>query len=481
MLPKVLALRRNRQVWTSENIYCNEIVSSRDDIAETLLPSLSLGLLSEGRTDPRKPEGRKRGAHPGDVIGGRYVVDGQIGRGGMGRVLKVRHAALNKAFALKLPRAPSAHKDSIREHFYREARLASSLSHGNICSIVDFGEDASFGLFMVMELLTGSGLREKLTQDGPLSTKVAADVMEQVAEALRYVHSRGIVHGDIKSDNILITRSTDRKRIVKLLDFGLARALDSETHDRIEGTPEYLAPERIQRQPASVASDIYALGVLFYELLVGAPPFRGETEDVLRSHLTREIPAPSSLVAESLDERADLIIARATHKEPDRRHPSVSSFLYELRTFCSMHGIDARRRASGESAQLVRRAANRAARGGAEVFEQAPIPLAAVDRDGTVRIANRAFLDFLGLGNNPEGLRLPQTALISVYPNLVKDLATVAATRTTVRHTIAVSGGEEHVVDVAIILSAPPVDRCGNSGDIHVALHPLGSSDSVAP
>jgi serine/threonine-protein kinase len=391
----------------------------------------------------------------------------------MGRVLKVRHLALDKAFALKLPRAPSARKESIRELFYREARLASSLSHSNICSIVDFGEDPVFGLFMVMELLRGKGLKQRLQQDGRLTPRVAADIIAQVSEALRYVHSRGIVHGDIKSENILLTRSADRQRVVKLLDFGLAHP-DGEERSKVEGTPEYLAPERINQEPASVASDIYALGILFFELLVGTPPFQGTTEDVLRAHLFKQVPRPSELISEPLDERADLIIARATSKDPAERHPSVSSFLYEVRTFCNMHGIDQRRRSVTDSARLVREAASKLAKAQAEVFEQAPIALAAVDRDGTVRVANRAFLDFLGLGNNSEGLRLPQTDLIGVYPDLVQDLSTVAATRTTVRHTITISSGGGSEVEVALILSAPPVESASNSGDIHIAIHPLG-------
>ena len=161
----------------------------------------------------------------------------------------------------------------MRERFHREAKLASSLPHENICSVIDFGEDPRFGLFMVMELLEGVRLDYKIQRDGRLPPKVACDVIGQVAEALRYVHSCGIIHGDIKSENILLTRAQDRRRLAKLLDFGLARPDDgNEAH--IEGTPEYLAPERISRRPASPQSDIYALGILFWECLVGELPFQ---------------------------------------------------------------------------------------------------------------------------------------------------------------------------------------------------------------
>lgn len=440
-----------------------------------MLPSLSLDVLGQRSGTPVPPPEAKRGAGPGDVIGERYVVDGQIGRGGMGRVLKVRHQVLDKAFALKLTRARYATDTEERRRFYIEARMASSLDHDNICSVVDFGDDQRFGLFMVMELLEGHALKDKLKGDGRLSPKAAADVMVQITEALRYVHSEGIVHGDIKPDNILLVRTIDRHRSVKLLDFGLAYLHEGEDNDVVRGTPEYLAPERIAKSPPSIASDIYALGILFYELLVGEPPFTGTAKEVLQSHVTGTIAAPSSLIADELDERADLIIERATAKNPKDRHPNVSAFLYELNAFCAMHGIPTRGR-SGDSSALVRKAATQAAEAGAEIFELAAIPLAAVSRDGTIRVANRSFLRFIGQSKQTSGLRLPQTALLKVYPDLVKDLAAIAATGTTIKRSFAVRAGDNKKIAVAIILSAPPADDCANSGEIHIAIHPLGGS-----
>ncbi len=390
----------------------------------------------------------------------------------MGRVLRVRHMVLDKAFALKLPRARYATDAEERQRFYREARMASSLDHDNICSIVDFGDDPVFGPFMVMELLEGQALKEKLNNDGRCSPKSAADIMMQIAEALRYVHSQGVVHGDIKPDNILIIRTNDRHRFVKLLDFGLARPQSGESDGSVRGTPEYLAPERIRKAPASVASDIYALGVLFYELLVGKPPFLGKATDVMRHHLDDEIEPPSELISDNLDERADLIVARATAKDPNDRHANVSAFLYELHAFCDMHGIPNRRR-SGDSSVLVRNAASTAAKIGAEVFEQAPVPLASVSRDGTIRVANRAFMRFLGRRTLTEDLRLPQTRLLTLYPDLVRDLKTVANTGQTIKQTFTMSAGDSKDVRVAIVLSTPASETTG-SHTIHVALHPLG-------
>ena len=286
---------------------------------ETLLPSVTRSALSTripvlARLDPsgfqdvsatpapprppaRPParlpaDERPRGARAGDAIGGRYIVEGQLGRGGMGRVMRVRHSVLGKVFALKLIRSSIATDPRIREMFYREARLASALTHDNICSIVDFGQDEVFGLFMVMELLEGQTVHGKL-KHGRLSPRVACDILWQVADAVRFIHSRAIVHGDIKTENIFLVKTTVQRRLVKLLDFGLARP-DLGRHDGIDGTPEYLAPERQDGAPASQASDIYALGIVFFELLTGRVPFAGAMADVLRHHQRTEVPAPST-------------------------------------------------------------------------------------------------------------------------------------------------------------------------------------------
>src|SRR6185295_15181833 len=252
------------------------------------------------------------GARSGDLIGGRYIIEGQLGRGGMGRVLRVRHQALGKAFALKLIKSAIATDPRIRELFYREAQLASSLTHDNICSIVDFGQDARFGLFMVMELLEGQTIHAKLAHTGRLTPKVACDVMWQVGDAVRFIHSRQILHGDIKTENIFLVRTPTQRRLVKLLDFGLARA-DLGRDDGLDGTPEYLAPERIDGAPASPQSDVYALGIVFWELLVGKLPFSSSNvKELFEMHRSRAVPAPSKMHDEPLDERADEIILRAT-------------------------------------------------------------------------------------------------------------------------------------------------------------------------
>jgi PAS domain-containing protein len=457
---------------------------------ETLLPSIERSALSTKRAsaDPLQldPSGfqdisetpsaqaRQAGARPGDVIGDRYIVEGQLGRGGMGRVLRVRHSALGKVFALKLIRSTIATHPKIREMFYREARLASALTHDNICSIVDFGQDHAFGLFMVMELLEGQTAHDKLKQSGKLSPKVACDILWQVADAVRFIHSRAILHGDIKAANIFLVKATTQRRLVKLLDFGLARP-DLGRIEGISGTPEYLAPERQDGAATSQATDIYALGIVFFELLTGRVPFTGETAEVLLQHKTSPVPAPSKHVAEPLDTRADELVARATARDPAQRHPDVQSFMYELRALMSMLGMDqpGRRRARVPEAARERRELDHRVKAEAEVFGAVPLPMASCDATGRVRAANPAFLEFLGVAGDAAGLQLRDSALPEVYPALFRDLEEVATKRRPIKRVIYLNEGGDRMIEAAVLLTAAPATAEVTAGEAHLVIHPL--------
>ena len=430
--------------------------------------------LADGSTPPVAADER-RGARTNDVIGGRYIVEGQLGRGGMGRVLRVRHQALGKSFALKLIKSAIATNPKIRELFYREARLASALAHDNICSIVDFGQDERFGLFMVMELLEGQTVHHKLRHAGGLNPRVACDVMWQVGDAVRFIHGRQILHGDIKTENIFLVRTPAQRRLVKLLDFGLARA-DLGRDDGIDGTPEYLAPERIDGSPASPASDVYAMGIVFWELLTGKLPFTGSTREVFRQQRTVAVPPPSKLLDEPLDERADQIIARATAKDPAKRHPDAGAFMYELRTLMGMLGMDqgpARRRALAPDAARERREHDHRVKAAAEIFGAIPLPMASCDIQGRVRAANPAFLEFLGAAGDAGGLELRDSALPEVYPTLFEDLEQVATRRQNLKRVIYLNEGGDRVIEAAIVLSPAPAAAEVTAGEIHIVLHPL--------
>lgn len=405
---------------------------------------------------------RPRGARRGDVIDRRYLVEGTIGRGGMGRVLSVRHQVLGKSFALKLIKNRIAADERIRNLFYREGRLMSGLKHENICSIVDFGDDPTFGLFMVMELLEGQSLKAKLLYDGAFAPKVACDIAVQIAEAVRYIHRRGIIHSDLKSENILLTRQNDRRRVIKLLDFGLSRTVEGEPRDRVAGTPEYLAPERIEGQPASERSDIYALGVLFFELLTGRVPFHGEVDEIFEDQRAKPVPPPSGILGDKLDARADEIISRATAKDPRQRHEDVGSLVYELRTLLDMLGHRRHKTAPREPRPAA----------ASEAFELCPLPLASVDENGIIVVANTAFQEFLGDGSAEPGARLLDTALAAVYPSLEDDLVLAIRGRE-IKRVIRLRDADGGNLDAAVVLSSPPLERVRDSGVVHIAVHPL--------
>jgi eukaryotic-like serine/threonine-protein kinase len=457
---------------------------------ETLLPSIERSALSTKRASTESirldPSGfedisetppaevRRASARAGDVIGDRYLVEGQLGRGGMGRVMRVRHSVLGKVFALKLIKTTIATDPKIREMFYREARLASALTHDNICSIVDFGQDDRFGLFMVMELLEGQTVHHKLKHGGKLSPKVACDILWQVADAVRFIHSRAILHGDIKSANIFLVKSATQRRLVKLLDFGLARP-DLGRIEGIAGTPEYLAPERQDGAPTSQATDIYALGIVFFELLTGQLPFTGELAEVLRQHKTCDVPAPSKQLAEPLDARADELVARATAKDPAHRHPDLPSFLYELRALMSMLGMDqpGRRRALAPEATRERRDLDHRVKAAAEVFGAVPLPMASCDAAGRVRAANQAFLEFLGVAGDAAGLQLRDSALPEVYPTLFRDLEEVTTKHRPIKRIIYLHEGGERTIEAAVLLSPAPSTAEVTAGEAHLVIHPL--------
>jgi eukaryotic-like serine/threonine-protein kinase len=475
LLPSV-----TRSVLSTKSFIASELDSPATGSFISSLQHQSPQLQYDDNAEPVTLVGRQRGARAGDVVGGRYVVEGQLGRGGMGRVMKVRHSALGKPFALKLIKSAIATNPRIRELFYREARLASALAHDNICSIVDFGQDAGHGLFMVMELLEGQTVHAKLRHSGRLTPKVACDVMWQVGDAVRFIHGRQILHGDIKTENIFIVRTPAQRRLIKLLDFGLSRA-DLGRDDGVDGTPEYLAPERIDGGPASQASDIYAMGIVFFELLTGKLPFTGaNAKEVMKKQLTTACPAPSKLIDEPLDERADQIIARATAKDPAKRHPDVPSFLYELRALMGMLGMDQggsaqRRRALAPDAARERRELDHRVKAAAEVFNSVPIPMATCDVAGRCRAANHAFLEFLGAAGEAGRLELRDSALPEVYPTLFADLELVVTKRQPIKRVIYLNEGGDRVVEAAIVLSAAPSAAEVTAGEVHIVLHPLRS------
>ena len=322
-------------VQTAVNLPAANVSESTEPVIQSLRAGTLDGLPS------------KAPINKGQTVGDRYQIVDSIADGGMGRVHRVTHLHLGKTFALKQMHDTFRSDESFRAKFYQEARLASSLSHRNIVSIVDFGEDPTIGVFMVMELVEGDMLSLRLRNQERLPLRMACEVILQIADALHYIHKAGIVHGDIKPDNILLRRagrSELNRWNICLLDFGLARAQSGTSEDEhIEGTPAYMAPEVICGKPLQEACDIYSLGILAYQVVTGTPPFRGELRELMAQHLGK-VPAPLAEVAGTpMDERLEALIMKALEKDPKNRQASMEAFIFELKTVMDMLGFGRRR------------------------------------------------------------------------------------------------------------------------------------------
>jgi serine/threonine-protein kinase len=361
------------------------------------------------------------------TVGGRYALDGQLGEGGMGHVYRARHIQLGKAFALKIISPAFAGDNAARLRFNQEAKLASEISHPNIVSVVDFGEDAQFGAYMVMDLVEGDSL--VMPGSLPMSVKRAIDVLGQVADALDHIHKRGIIHGDVKAENILLTAEqagttgTRRRRIVRLLDFGLARRRDTaEEESGVSGSPHYLAPERAAGGTASIASDIYALGVLGYLLLSGTLPFEGNIVEVLMAQI-HNTPDPLGMRRkDETDAALEGLIMRAMAKDPSERHGSAGAFRYELNTVMDM--LDMGRRRSRGSGVILDDSPRDSKL--AQAFERSRLPMALISLEGLITASNRAFHKLVNLEEQgADGMSLGDTALASFVPGLLRALRLV--------------------------------------------------------
>ena len=361
------------------------------------------------------------------TVGGRYALDGRLGEGGMGQVYRARHIQLGKAFALKIISPAFANDHVARARFNQEAKLASEISHPNIVSVVDFGEDPQFGAYMVMELVEG----EALITPGvlPMSVKRAIDVLGQVADALDHIHKRGIIHGDVKADNIMLTAeqmrdtggASRRRRVVRLLDFGLARRHDGE-EEGVSGSPHYLAPERAAGGPASVSSDVYALGVLAYLLLTGTLPFEGNVMEVLMAQIHNTAESISVRRKEELDPALEALIQRAMAKDPAQRHGSAAAFRYELNTVMDMLDMGRRRQRVSGSVPIenVRDAAV------VQAFDRSRLPQALLSIDGHFVHCNKAFNKLVNQDEKGcDGLSLTDTTLVQFVPGLMRALRSV--------------------------------------------------------
>ncbi|HEY9243949.1 MAG TPA: serine/threonine-protein kinase, partial [Streptosporangiaceae bacterium] len=260
---------------------------------------------------------------PGQVLDGRYRLDARIAAGGMGEVWRGTDLALSRAVAIKLLHPEHARHPDGLARFRAEAQHAGSLSHPNIAQVYDYCEPAPpEPAYLVLELVDGPSLARAL-DDGPLSPERTLDVIEQAASGLAAAHRSGLLHRDIKPGNLLLSS----EGLIKITDFGIARAAGSAVHNTgtgaLAGTPAYLAPERFGGAPATPATDLYALGVVAHQCLTGQVPFAGEPLVVALAHVERDMPPlPDSVPAELAD-----LVSELTRKDPHERPDSAIAVL----------------------------------------------------------------------------------------------------------------------------------------------------------
>ncbi|MFI9598762.1 Stk1 family PASTA domain-containing Ser/Thr kinase [Streptomyces sp. NPDC052043] len=273
----------------------------------------------------------------GQVLDGRYRVDARIAVGGMATVYRALDTRLDRVLALKVMHPALAADGSFVERFIREAKSVARLAHPNVVQVFDQGTDGSY-VYLAMEYVAGCTLRDVLRERGALQPRAALDILEPVLAALGAAHRAGFVHRDMKPENVLIG---DDGR-VKVADFGLVRSVDTVTNTSgaVLGTVSYLAPEQIERGTADPRVDVYACGVVLYEMLTGGKPHQGESPaQVLYQHLHEDVPAPSAVVP-GLSLELDELVAEATARTPDIRPHDAVALLARVREARSALGPD---------------------------------------------------------------------------------------------------------------------------------------------
>ncbi len=270
----------------------------------------------------------------GQVIADRYHVVKKLGEGGMGQVYLAEHVKMGRRSAIKVMNPSMVHDPDAVARFNREAANASRITHSNVCAIYDFGETPDGLIYLAMEFIEGEPLTDLLARDRSLPTARAAGIFLQVADALQAAHDLGIVHRDLKPDNVMLARARDGSDVVKVVDFGIAKAVGGDDSQKVTktglvvGTPEFMSPEQLSGDPLDGRSDVYSLALVLFKMLTGTLPFEGTTvQDTMVKRLTDD---PATLA----DVRPDLrfppglqaTLDSALARRPIDRYQSAAKF-----------------------------------------------------------------------------------------------------------------------------------------------------------
>ena len=270
----------------------------------------------------------------GEIIASRYRIEARLGDGAMGAVYRARHVKLGRPFAVKVLRSTLLGDETIRQRFRREAKLAGSLDHPNIVGMVDIGETSDGLCYLVMEYAPGATLYDLILQSAPLPTEQVIAIMRQLCDGLAHAHDRGLIHRDFKPENVVLERSERGDRL-KIIDFGIAILRDeamSSSPERLTttgivlGTPHYMAPEQALGDPLDHRVDLFALGVMCFEMLTGRPPFDGDGVDVARANVALDTPAMSERApGRTFDPLLEALTRRLMSKSREARPESAAA------------------------------------------------------------------------------------------------------------------------------------------------------------
>ena len=270
----------------------------------------------------------------GQVIADRYHVVKKLGEGGMGQVYLAEHVKMGRRSAIKVMNPSMVHDPDAVARFNREAANASRITHSNVCAIYDFGETPDGLIYLAMEFIEGEPLTDLLARDRSLPTARAASIFLQVADALQAAHDLGIVHRDLKPDNVMLARARDGSDVVKVVDFGIAKAVGGDDSQKVTktglvvGTPEFMSPEQLSGDPLDGRSDVYSLALVLFKMLTGKLPFEGTTvQDTMVKRLTDD---PATLAEVRPDLRfppgLQATLDSALARRPIDRYQSAAKF-----------------------------------------------------------------------------------------------------------------------------------------------------------
>lgn len=268
----------------------------------------------------------------GRTIAGRYLIEEKIGGGGMGVVYRATHQVIARDVAIKFLHQRYTRDPTSRKRFLGEARAANQINHENIIDITDFGETDDGLVYLVMEYLQGRSLDHEIG-GRPMGAARALRIAIQIAAGLARAHELDVIHRDVKPGNVFLVRKRAEGDVIKLLDFGIARfERDARITDQgtLLGTPEYIAPEQIRSGEVSPHTDLYALGCVLFEMLVGHPPFQGSMTEVLVKQMRDHAPAPSKLIP-AVPPELDALVLKMLAKEPRQRHRDAFHLVEDLR------------------------------------------------------------------------------------------------------------------------------------------------------